>query len=62
MVDDDRAIFMFKDGAQAWEAKDYLIAQDRCKDVTIEQKVYDGKGKKTTETQTTKSSKSKVEL
>ncbi|KAH8253653.1 hypothetical protein KR032_006377 [Drosophila birchii] len=42
MVDDDRAIFLFKDGAQAWEAKDFLIEQDRCKGVTIENKEYPG--------------------
>ncbi|XP_017018723.1 LDLR chaperone boca [Drosophila kikkawai] len=42
MVDDDRAIFLFKDGAQAWEAKDFLIEQERCKGVTIENKEYPG--------------------
>ncbi|XP_017078130.1 LDLR chaperone boca [Drosophila eugracilis] len=42
MVDDDRAIFLFKDGTQAWEAKDFLIEQDRCKGVTIENKEYPG--------------------
>lgn len=42
MVDDDRAIFLFKDGAQAWEAKDYLVQQERCKGVTIENKEYPG--------------------
>ncbi|KAH8407472.1 hypothetical protein KR222_001826 [Zaprionus bogoriensis] len=42
MVDDDRAIFLFKDGAQAWEAKDFLVAQQRCKGVTIENKEYAG--------------------
>ncbi|KAJ6641148.1 LDLR chaperone boca [Pseudolycoriella hygida] len=48
MVDDNRAIFMFKDGAQAWEAKDFLIEQENCESVTIENKVYNGKfsGKK----------------
>lgn len=48
MVDDNRAIFMFKDGAQAWEAKDYLVQQERCESVTVENKVYDGKGKAAT--------------
>ena len=43
MVDDNRAIFMFKDGSQAWDAKDFLIEQERCKDVTIDNKVYEGK-------------------
>lgn len=44
MIDDNRAIFMFKDGSQAWEAKDYLIEQDRCDSVSVENKVYSGKG------------------
>ncbi|XP_030387130.1 LDLR chaperone boca [Scaptodrosophila lebanonensis] len=42
MVDDNRAIFLFKDGAQAWEAKDFLVEQERCKGVTIENKEYTG--------------------
>ncbi|KAH8275298.1 LDLR chaperone boca [Drosophila bipectinata] len=42
MVDDDRAIFLFKDGAQAWEAKDFLVSQERCKGVTIENKDFPG--------------------
>uniref|UniRef100_A0A1A9WMW4 LDLR chaperone boca n=1 Tax=Glossina brevipalpis TaxID=37001 RepID=A0A1A9WMW4_9MUSC len=42
MVDDDRAIFLFKDGSQAWEAKDFLIQQERCKYVQIENKEYAG--------------------
>lgn len=45
MVDDNRAIFMFKDGSLAWEAKDYLVQQERCESVSIENKVYDGQGK-----------------
>ncbi|OQV24435.1 putative LDLR chaperone boca [Hypsibius exemplaris] len=43
VVDDKRAIFMFKDGSQAWEAKDFLVDQERCKEVTIESKSYPGK-------------------
>lgn len=43
MVDDNRAIFLYKDGAQAWIAKDYLIEQPECESVTIESKVYQGK-------------------
>lgn len=34
---------MFKDGSQAWEAKDYLIEQEECKEVSIESKIYPGK-------------------
>lgn len=44
MIDDDRAIFMFKDGSQAWDAKDFLVEQKECLSVTIESKVYHGKG------------------
>lgn len=43
LVSDDRAIFLFKDGSQAWTAKEYLIDQERCESVTIENKVYPGK-------------------
>lgn len=42
MIDDNRAIFMFKEGSQAWESKDFLIQQERCESVTIENKVYYG--------------------
>jgi len=49
IIADDRAIFMFKDGSQAWEAKDFLIEQEKCKEVTIENKVYPGKHSKARE-------------
>ncbi|XP_046382681.1 LDLR chaperone boca [Ischnura elegans] len=42
LVADDRAIFMFKDGSQAWDAKDFLIQQERLKEVVIENKSYPG--------------------
>lgn len=42
MVDDNRAIFMFKDGSQAWEAKDFILTQKDCDQVTLENKVYHG--------------------
>jgi hypothetical protein len=42
MVDDDRAIFMVKDGSRAWEVKDYLINQERCLEVTIDNEKYMG--------------------
>jgi hypothetical protein len=42
-VSDDRAIFLFKDGSQAWDAKEFLIEQERCKEVVIENKSYYGK-------------------
>ena len=34
---------MLKDGAMAWEVKDFLVQQDRCEEVTIEGKNYPGK-------------------
>lgn len=43
LVDDNRAIFLFKDGSHAWVAKDYLVDQPLCESVTIESKVYKGK-------------------
>ncbi|XP_055691103.1 LDLR chaperone boca [Lutzomyia longipalpis] len=43
MIQDARAIFMFKDGAQAWIAKDFLVEQEKCESVTIESKKYPGK-------------------
>lgn len=43
MVDQRRAIFMFKDGAQAWEAKDFLIEQQELKECSMENKVYHGR-------------------
>lgn len=42
MVDQRRAIFMFKDGAQAWDAKDFLVEQEEFKECSIENKVYHG--------------------
>ncbi|KAG8200824.1 hypothetical protein JTE90_006403 [Oedothorax gibbosus] len=39
----DRVILMFKDGSQAWEAKDFLVEQERLEVVTIENKEYYGK-------------------
>lgn len=49
MVSDDRAIFLFKDGSQAWMAKDFLVEQERCKGVTIENKEYPGVYQRTAE-------------
>ncbi|KAK7067639.1 Chaperone for wingless signaling and trafficking of LDL receptor [Halocaridina rubra] len=42
MVDERRAIFMFKDGAQAWDAKDFLLEQPELRECSIENKVYHG--------------------
>jgi len=43
VLEDDRVMFMFRDGSAAWEAKDFLIEQERCNDVQLEQQTYYGK-------------------
>ncbi|XP_062405816.1 LRP chaperone MESD [Sardina pilchardus] len=76
VVGSNRAIFMLRDGSYAWEIKDFLVAQDRCEDVTVEGQVYPGKAakpdakgkdqkdakKKTDKKAANKASKSKQEL
>jgi len=42
-LDDDRVLFMFRDGSAAWDAKDFLQEQERCEDVQLEQQTYNGK-------------------
>ena len=55
-------IFIFIDGSLAWEAKDYLLEQERCLEVQLEQKTYHGyhtpEGKKEKAEQDKKSKKS----
>ncbi|KAJ7994737.1 hypothetical protein DPEC_G00252580 [Dallia pectoralis] len=43
VVGSNRAIFMLRDGSFAWEVKDFLVAQERCADVTVEGQVFPGK-------------------
>lgn len=43
VIEDDRVMFMFRDGAQAWEAKEFLLEQERCDEVQLEQQTYHGK-------------------
>ncbi|XP_060899322.1 LRP chaperone MESD [Labrus mixtus] len=55
VVGSNRVIFMLRDGSMAWEVKDFLTAQERCQDVTVEGQVFPGKATKnnndTTKTQ-----------
>ncbi|XP_061564246.1 LRP chaperone MESD [Cololabis saira] len=44
VVGSNRVIFMLRDGSMAWEVKDFLVAQERCADVTVEGQVFPGKG------------------
>jgi len=46
VIDDARAIFLFQDGAQAWDAKNFLIGEERVDSVTLENQVYPGKFQK----------------
>ncbi|XP_051757238.1 LRP chaperone MESD [Ctenopharyngodon idella] len=46
VVGSNRVIFMLRDGSYAWEIKDFLVAQERCEDVTVEGQVYPGKAAK----------------
>lgn len=41
-MEDRRAIFLFRDGAQAIDAKDFFIQQPECAHVTLEGQVYQG--------------------
>ncbi|RVE74953.1 hypothetical protein OJAV_G00027620 [Oryzias javanicus] len=43
VVGSNRVIFMLRDGSLAWEVKDFLVAQDRCADVTVEGQVFPGR-------------------
>ncbi|CAF2114010.1 unnamed protein product, partial [Rotaria magnacalcarata] len=47
--DDSRVLFLLQDGSQAYEVKDYLVQQDRCQEVTIDNRPYYGKGAKDTQ-------------
>lgn len=44
VVADDRAIFVFHDGIQAFEAKDYLLDQPQLKEYSIDSRSWRGKG------------------
>lgn len=69
VVGSNRVIFMLRDGSLAWEVKDFLVAQERCVDVTVEGQVFPGKAAKRDDTKykqqnevnTKKKSKKKTE-
>lgn len=44
IVDDKRVLFLLQDGSQVYEVKDYLVQQDRCQEVTIDNRQFLGKG------------------
>jgi len=41
-LEDDRVLFMFRDGSAAWDAKDFLKEQERCEDIQLEQQTFYG--------------------
>ena len=41
---------MLKDGAKAWEVKDFLVKQEKCAEVTIENQNFPGAGAKVIDT------------
>lgn len=50
VIDDDRILLVLTDGSQAFEIKDFLVQQERCKDVTIDNRNYPGQGSSNTKT------------
>lgn len=42
MLEDNKAIFMIKDGSLAWEIKEFLVKQERCLEVNIDDEIYPG--------------------
>ena len=57
-VNYDISLFL-QDGSIAWEAKDFLIDQEECLEVTIEQKTYHGKHTEAYKLEQKEASKSK---
>lgn len=45
-MEDDRLMFMFKDGSRAWEGRDFLLKQENCKEITLEGQSIKGAGVK----------------
>ncbi|CAF0751214.1 unnamed protein product [Rotaria sordida] len=46
VIDDNRILLVLSDGSQGFDVKDFLVQQDRCQEVTIDNKPYYGKGAK----------------
>ncbi len=42
IVEDNKAIYMIKDGSRAWEIKDFLVTQERCLEVNIDDEIFPG--------------------
>lgn len=46
VIEDNRAIFTFQDGSDAWEAKDFLLKQEEVSNILLEGQSYNGKAKR----------------
>ena len=44
VIDDNRILLVLTDGSDAFAVKDFLVQQERCKEVTIDNRPYYGKG------------------
>ena len=40
IVSDDRVMFYVQEGSQAWEVKDFLVEQEECIEVELDQKPF----------------------
>ncbi|XP_059153101.1 LDLR chaperone boca-like [Physella acuta] len=62
VVGDNRVLFMLKDGAKAWDVRNFLVKQERCEEVSIEGQSYPGAGAKkdTTDKKTKKGKKTEL--
>jgi hypothetical protein len=61
IIEDNRAIFMISDGSMAYDIKDFLVKQDRCLEVMIDNERYEGAAASLSKTES-KANKSNVEL
>lgn len=43
VMEDNRAVLRFQDGSQAWDAKAFLLEQDRLKELTLEGQIWGGR-------------------
>lgn len=42
VIEDNRAIFLFNEGSQSFEARDYILQQKECVEVVLEGKISKG--------------------
>merc|ERR1719259_1485774 len=61
LLEDTRVMFSFRDGAYAWEAKDFLIEQERVEDVQLEGQTYKGRYAEDSESDADRYKKKKAE-